>query len=218
MATALLLPKLRTIVVTALAVGALLCTACGHTKPGKVTPADGTAGAGATDGGASGSGGGGEVGADAHEVGDDTGDREAPEASETGGIDAAPADGSPDRSDLGDGATEGDADALSCGEPTSCPPADDTKTPVISCLSPSVVQVHQAFRLNIYGQYLHLGTSGSYSIVTLSGAVLNGALVTPCHITVDVDATVLGTARDIQVVVSPGGRSGQSQAVILTVR
>jgi hypothetical protein len=192
---------------------ALLVAACGKTKP-KAAPRDGAAGnAGGDSGmdaGLAGAGGSGapEVGAD---VGSDTGGGDAPDAT-------LASDGA-DRPNLDVGADVGEGGGAACSDPPSCPAADDTKMPVISCLAPSTVQAGQAFLLNIYGQYLHLGDVGGFSLVTLdNGVPLNGALVTPCHITVDVSANVLTTAKSVKVVVSPGGRAGQSQPATLTVQ
>jgi hypothetical protein len=199
--------------VASIALLALLFAACGKTKPKAGLP-DGAAGRGGADGGT-------EVGIDAaggsetSEVGADVG----AETADGDARDATQASDGADGPNLDMGATDGDAGATVCAEPASCPPADDTKTPVISCLAPSTVQAGHAFRLNIYGQFLHVGDVGGFSLVTFdNGVPLNGALVTPCHVTVDVGASVLPVAKSVKVVVSPGGRAGQSQPATLTVQ
>jgi hypothetical protein len=221
-------PEPRSRGATSIVLSALLFIACGKSKP--AASPDGAAGhggasgfdGGAGSGGGAGAGSGGGAGAGIDAANDIRTEAGADVAADTGGGDSPDAlnDGvsDADRPMLDVGA-DGEVGGPACGEPASCPAADDSKTPVISCLSPSTVQARQAFRLNIYGTYLHIGTAGAFSLVTFdNGVPLNGALVTPCHITVDLDASVLTTAKSVNVVVAPGGRAGQSQPAILTVQ
>ena len=108
-----------------------------------------------------------------------------------------------------------------CAEPVPCEGYDDRPdahlAAAITCLSPSEARTNAPFTLTIYGHHLATG-AGQYAIVTLdSGAPLNGVPVTACHLDVQVPADQLTAARQVSVVVSPGGWTLASPPALLTV-
>ena len=108
-----------------------------------------------------------------------------------------------------------------CAEPVPCEGYDDRPdahlAAAITCLSPSEARTNAPFTLAIYGHHLATG-AGQDAIVTLdSGTPLNGVPVTACHLDVQVPADQLTAARQVSVVVSPGGWTLASPPALLTV-
>ncbi len=119
----------------------------------------------------------------------------------------------------GSGGAAGAAQA--CAEPVPCEGYDDRPdahlAAAISCLSPSEARANAPLTLAIYGHHLATG-AGQYAIVTLdSGTPLNGVPVTACQLDVQVPADQLTAARQVSVVVSPGGWTMASPPALLTV-
>ena len=136
-------------------------------------------------------------------------------ASTAGGVGGASGGGSGGMSDGGKGGVSG-----SCSEPSACEGYDNQLGVVaaIACLSPSSTPVNAPFTLDIFGHHLATGATMNAVITVASGTPLNGVPMSACHLRVQVPADQIATAKQVKIVVAPGGFIQDSSPAWLTVQ
>jgi hypothetical protein len=185
-----------------LALGALAFFGCGSTDAaGEIVNTD------AVEGGA------GQKGSDAASVVVDVGSGAADVSAEPSPADAVSADvGSAQDVD----ATEAPDETSACGPMAACSGYDDTQRPFIECLVPNHLVAGKMASLRVLGSYLATGPMMP-AIITIDDVALNGEPVSSCELMVTVPAGAVTKVKQAPVIVSPGGRSGQSNTVPIDV-
>lgn len=99
-----------------------------------------------------------------------------------------------------------------CLEPVSCPGVDRNEKPVITCVEPNEATAGTPFVLHLFGTHLQeengLDTKIAFSGDPVAGGnVRNGVPVSPCHLTVDIDAGFFAGPGQVEIAAITGVQS-----------